>query len=656
MRTTPVQPSFTAGELSPRLHARIDLDSYYDGAAKLDNFFCLPQGPILRRGGTTFISQAGSTDVRLIPFVFSADQSLVIELGNKYARFYFEGGQITNADGTPYQIATPYTFAQVKDLDYAQSGDIMYLTHPKVQPQKLQRNANNNWSISAVALTSKPAEWTTNNWPAHVVFYDQRLYFAATPKQPQTIWASRVGLFDDFTYDTVSQNDTNYTTTEVDTLVSKAPAGFKTRVRAILTTGNVSTGEQSLTQTNITDIKKAWEDANVNQALRERALNTLGFSTEIEVLDDFAFSYTIASNEVNGIRWLMAVNILVAGTSGAEYKITASNYQDAITPKSIKIARQTSYGSAGIKPVQMGTAVAYVQRGGTRIRLFEYAYSEDQYVSTDLSVTAEHILKRRVEAIALQTVHDPCLWCVMADGSLVGLTYDKQQKVIAWHNHTFNGKVKSLAIIPGTDGKADQLWLAIEREINGTTVTYIEALLEAFSEVYNVEDSRYLDAHLDYIGDTAIAQVGGLEHLEGVEVGVLVDGWVHPNCTVKDGSVVLQSAGKNISIGIPFTSYFESCMIQSQENVTLGYKKRIYGVEVNVLSSLGLEVGIKDEEVQEVFMGPTKVMNKAQPLFTGTLNIKAPSSSANERALFIQQTNPLPCIVRAVKYDMEVNQ
>lgn len=577
MRVTPVQAAFTSGEISPRLQARIDLDAYYDGAASLTNFVCLPHGPLLRRQGTTFISEAGSLDVRLIPFRFNVTQCLVIELGEKYARFYFKGGQVTK-EGQPYQITTPWTAAQAKEVDFAQSGDIIYVVHPNVAPQKFSRLANDNWEIKSVEFTNKPEQWKDSNWPSHIVFHEQHLYYAATPEQPQTVWASTIGRFDDFT--TKDAEDT--------------------------------------------------------------------------VQDSNGFSYTIASDEVDGIKWLKAANVLMAGTSGAEYKIVAGSYTETITPKNIRILRQTSYGSADIRPQQIGNGIVFVQRGRNRVRMFEYSYADDQYVANDLTIMSEHILEGLVKETALQTVKDPYIWCVLDNGDLVGLTYEKAQKVSAWHKHQIaGGKVQSITIIPGAE--ADEIWLAVKRTINGAQKLYIEVLFDAFSEVEEPTDGTYLDSHLVYSGE-ATDSIKGLDHLEGQEVSILVDGWVHPNRVVKNGTVTLQSPGRTVYIGLAYESYFASCQIQSQESITMGYRKRIYSAEISLLKSLGMYIGVVGEGEEQVYFGPTPRMNTAAPLYTGTISVKIPASSNDEAQVYVRHNMPLPCEIRAIKYDMEVNQ
>lgn len=670
MRITPVQNAFTSGEISPRLQARFDLDAYYTGAAKLLNFVCLPHGPLLRRQGTTFIAEAGSTDVRLIPFKFSAVQSLVIELGDKYARFFFRGGQITNSDGTPYQIDTPWSIAQVHELDFAQSGDTIYIVHANVPPRKLVRKANNNWTISEVTFIDKPEKWTGTNWPSHIVFHEQRLYYAATPEQPQTIWASRVGLYDEFTRKFVNDGASikyvyNASSGNYDGVGSSSYLTYNSAADNFTRTdGNAS--DQYSPYSRIDEVTgkeiKYYKFTNSYKTTTYlywgKEEGEVIYNSEDpagEVLDDMAIEYTIASDEVNGIRWLKAVDSLTCGTAGAEYRITPGSPNESISPTNIRVRRQTSYGAMDARVQQIGNGVIFVQRGKTRARIFEYGYTEDQYTAQDLTIMSEHILAGKVKEFDLQTVQDPYLWFVLEDGNLVGLTFEKAQKVNAWHRHSLggNGKAISLTVVPGST--SDEIWLAVKRVINGQTKVYIEAFIDAFSEVDAPNQGHFTDCHLYYEG-TPISRVGGLDHLEGCEVAINIDGWIHPNLTVTNGYIDLQSPGSRISVGLPYESYMESCSVQSSDQVIMGNLKRIYGARISLLKSLGLTAGVVGCPEQTVYMGPTKVMNKAKELFTGTLELSLPASTDNEAQLFVKHDMPLPCEIRAIKYEIEVNQ
>lgn len=96
------QPSFVAGELSPRLYGRVDLQKYAAGAEAVENFIVRPEGGVMRRHGTRF---AGETKLhaqgsRLIPFVFSTVQAYMLEFGHQYIRFWKDYAPITSSTKT----------------------------------------------------------------------------------------------------------------------------------------------------------------------------------------------------------------------------------------------------------------------------------------------------------------------------------------------------------------------------------------------------------------------------------------------------------------------------------------------------------------------------------------------------------------------------
>lgn len=135
-----IQPSFTGGELSPSLYGRVDIARYQTSVRTALNMIVRPYGGLTNRPGTQFISEVkeSADRVRLIPFVFSTGIAYVIELGDLYARFYANGAPILSA-GAPFELATPWTAAQVRDLAFTQSADVMILAHPAHSLQQIRR-------------------------------------------------------------------------------------------------------------------------------------------------------------------------------------------------------------------------------------------------------------------------------------------------------------------------------------------------------------------------------------------------------------------------------------------------------------------------------------------------------------------------------------
>lgn len=212
MSTRALLRSFAGGEITPELYGRIDLSKYQTGLAKCLNFRVLPHGPAQRRPGFKFVNQCkdSTRPVRLIPFAFSADQTVVLEVGHLYIRFHPNGqtlleaskavvsigagvvtvtahgwttgdwvflggrffiitvtgpntftvtglrGEAATAAGATaarvYTLVTPYSAdtIQLLDIHYAQNSDVLTLVHPTYPAKELKRLGATNWTLTDI--------------------------------------------------------------------------------------------------------------------------------------------------------------------------------------------------------------------------------------------------------------------------------------------------------------------------------------------------------------------------------------------------------------------------------------------------------------------------------------------------------------------------
>lgn len=99
MSTKTLWRSFAGGEITPELFGRFELTKFQTGLRKALNFITLPHGPAVRRPGTRHVLEArdSSKPVWLLPFAFSADQTVVLEFGHQYVRFHIQGGTLLEA-------------------------------------------------------------------------------------------------------------------------------------------------------------------------------------------------------------------------------------------------------------------------------------------------------------------------------------------------------------------------------------------------------------------------------------------------------------------------------------------------------------------------------------------------------------------------------
>ena len=213
-RTTLALTSFVSGEFSPKMDGRTDFEKYASGVKTLENFLVHPQGAATRRVGTQFIAEVkdSSKKTRLIPFEFSTTQTYVLEFGDQYMRVFKDKGQVLSS-GSPFEISTPYLEAELFDLKFAQSADVLYICHPNHDVRKLSRTGHTSWTLTTVSFTGSPSLPLSgaNNRPSCVSFFEQRLVFANTNNNPQTLWFSKSGDYENFTTGTNAADAMIYT-------------------------------------------------------------------------------------------------------------------------------------------------------------------------------------------------------------------------------------------------------------------------------------------------------------------------------------------------------------------------------------------------------------------------------------------------------------
>ena len=213
-RTTLALTSFVSGEFSAKMDGRTDFDKYTSGVKTMENFLVHPQGSATRRVGTQHIAEVkdSTKKTRLIPFEFSTTQTYILEFGDQYMRVYKDKGQVLSG-GSPFEISTPFLEAELFDIKFAQSADVMYLCHPNHDVRKLSRTGHTSWTLATVSFTGSPSLPISgdNNRPSCVSFFEQRLVFANTITNPQTLWFSKAGDYENFTTGTNADDAMIYT-------------------------------------------------------------------------------------------------------------------------------------------------------------------------------------------------------------------------------------------------------------------------------------------------------------------------------------------------------------------------------------------------------------------------------------------------------------
>jgi hypothetical protein len=367
---------------------------------------------------------------------------------------YSSGGTASKT----YEIATTYTSAELSELQFTQSADVMYIVHPNHPPAKLSRTAHTTWTLDDVDFTNGP--YLDVNTTATTL----------TPSSAST--GSR-----DITASAVTgiNGGVGWLATDVGREISmnSGKATITARTNATVAVATVTT---AFTNANaITDWSLgAWSATTgyprTVSFFEQRLVfggsssypqtiwaSESGLYEEFDVGDGSAadaFIYTIAANKVNVIRWLAPSRDLIVGTVGGEFKV-GRPAGEPLKPDNVNIAQQTTYGGYTTQPIQIGSEVLFVQRQQRKVRSFAYRFEDDAYQAPDMTLLAEHITDTGIVDVDYAQEPDSIYWAARTDGTLLGMTYHKEEDVVAWHRHIFGGSNKF--IFNGATGVLDYL-------------------------------------------------------------------------------------------------------------------------------------------------------------------------------------------------------
>ena len=617
----------------------------------------------------------GMTEVNGRRFLVAGKTTNTFQLTNK------DGTNINSSSFTTYtsggvsnkvfEITTPYTTAQLFDLKFAQSADVMYITHPEHEVEKLSRTGHTAWTLTDVDFTKGPMQdanitTTTLNPGQSAVGTGIALVASAVTgiNSGSGFLATDVGRFVFLSggYAKITGvTDTTNATIEILVALSGASATADWRLGAFSdTTGHpscVTFFEQRLVFAGTTNqpqtifFSKSGDYENMDA--------NLGGT----VADDDAIIYTIASNQVNAIRFMTATRTLIIGTAGGEFTVSGGGTDNAITPTNILIKKQSNHGAANVDAIAVGNATLFLQRAKRKIRELAYNFDVDGYIAPDMTILAEHISEGGLTQMASQQEPNQVIYAVRGDGELIGLTYQREQQVTAWHRHIFGGVFgsgnavcESVAVIP-TDDTEYEVYVIVKRTINGATRRFVEYINNFdFTETDNTT-FNFLDSALAYSG-SAVTTISGLDHLEGQTVSILANGATHPDKTVSNGSITLDRSSTNVKVGLSYSSILQTMRLDagSQNGTSQGKTKRIYEITIRLYESVGVEVGESLDNMERIpFRTSSDPMDQGIPPFTGDKAVEFRGNYDTDGFIFVRQTQPLPLTILSLYPELQTN-
>lgn len=212
-----------------------------------------------------------------------------------------------------------------------------------------------------------------------------------------------------------------------------------------------------------------------------------------------------------------------------------------IRPNDIQILKQSTYGSKAIQPIQIDDQILYVSPDGRKVRAMSYLERADNWISEDLTLLAEHLTKAKVIDMVWAPNPDNLLTCLLADGIAITCTYDHNINVAAWTPHETTGFITSMAV--GHVLGSSYRNVLVKRQVGKFSYEVVPV----------IEGSTPLDSFVRKANVIPFNTVEGLDHLEGYEVQIIADGAVHPTRTVVGGIVTLQNEYTDVYVGLGYS-------------------------------------------------------------------------------------------------------
>ena len=476
---------FSAGELSPKMYGRFDLAPFYSGHKRIENFIVESVGQATYRNGFNFTEQtAGNNPAFLWKFELDDSLSFILEFTNLKLRFYRNNG-IVESGGSPVEVITPYTTAQLFDLKFAQNNVDLYIVHPSHNPKKLTYTNPTTWALADHSPIKESfanfqiITGVTQASPAVVTYAGADTY--TNGDRVKITGVSGMTQLNDEIF-TIANVNTGTNTFELSGIDS---TGYTTYSSGGVLQRIIETAAPFLSSDNYPSAVTFYEDRlvyagsnNLPQTLYfSRSADPDDFTTGTEV--DDGIEYTV-SGDGNRIQWLRGTNKFLAIGAFSDVLQATGGIDGVITPDSISIRPSNSYGVADINPLGKNTQIFFMQRNNLVMRSFEFQFESDSYIPIDRNIIADHITKTGVKQISFQEGRPNIIWAVKNNGELIGLTLEESEGVSGWHRHSTDGEFVSVASLPRSVND-NQLWVCVKRTINGTDNYYVEYLNDSIN-------------------------------------------------------------------------------------------------------------------------------------------------------------------------------
>lgn len=375
--------------------------------------------------------------------------------------------------------------------------------------------------------------------------------------------------------------------------------------------------------------------------------------------DSGPINRTIGEGPIDKINYILPLQRLMLGGQGSEFSIRSSAFDEIITPDNFNIKSVSTQGSDNIAAVKMDNSGIFAQQGATRV--FEFVYNSDifDYEVQELTTLVPEQCQATITKMIIQRKPDTRIHCILEDGTVGLLTYNKAEQVNGWVDIVSDGAdglIEDAVVLPG--GVEDTVYYVVKRTIDGSTVRYLEKwALE--SECVGEDLNKQVDSFIVY-NSTSTTTITGLSTLEGEEVEVWADGMDVGPLTVSSGQITLSTAASKVVVGLYYRARFKSVKLAyAAEGTALTMHKRVpqVGLILNNTHRYGVKYGGDFDHLQSLpaeyqgkFLGDNEIIaayDDEQMSLNGDWD--------TDSRICLQSESPKPAFIIGLTFTVETN-
>ena len=632
--------NFTSGELSPLLSSRIDSEAYKNGGKTMTNVRLRAQGGITRRPGLRYLQTLTNVAYQSEPYIYDEDEAYLLLFSNTKLEIV----DVSNPTVILQTITScPWLTAHIGSVVVAQSGDTMIIVNPNFAIKKLTRTSATNFALTDY-------EFDTSSGMSYQPYY--KFAAAATTLTPSgtsgsvTLTASANAFQSGHNGTYLRLVDSAGTVRHA--LISgytSATVVTATLSGAVANTDAISNWSESVfSSINGYPRSVTFHDQRLIFGGSRDLPNFLFMSKAAEFfnfdvgtgLDDESIQVQIAENQVSEIKALSSFRHLSIFTSEQELFVPTSENRP-LTPATITVKSQTSFGSSGVQPKDFDGATLFLTKSKGSVREFIYSDLSQGYNSDAITLLSQHLIGTPTDMETQPESSDQIesyMYLVNTDGHMPVFMSIRKEKLNGWVQYQTTGTFKNVSNVNR------DMYVVVERTINSSTITSLELL----------DNSYHTDMGIKLSGGASTTWQAA--HLPSTAVVVKSGNYSLGTFTTDgSGNVTLNDSVTSVEIGLAYTPVISTLPPEYQldDGVSVGQKRRIVRAVLDLYQTLDVKAKgtkILIRNVTEDFsLEPTAVTARREVYMLGW---------GNEGTVTITQDEPLPFSLNGILLEVEV--